>query len=312
MSVIAAQHGLVASPVSAVTVALLGALAVLGVDLIRVLAVMIPATLVGVLAGILSVHRRGVPLDEDPIYRARLEEGRVAPADTGAALEGDARRRGAGACAVFLGAVALVVLLGLAPSLRPSYSVLVDGELVSSQLTMAQSLMIVMLAAAGVITLAFRASPATAVAGDLMRGGLVAIISILGVSWLGSSFFTANETTIVEGISAFVATAPWVYAVGLFTLSILLFSQAATIVILAPVGIALGMPASLLIGLHPAVNGNFFLPTYGTVLAAVSFDQSGTTRIGRWLLNHSFMRPGLVTTGTATLAAVLLAGILVE
>jgi anaerobic C4-dicarboxylate transporter len=127
------------------------------------------------------------------------------------------------------------------------------------------------------------------------------------VSWLGSSFFAANEGTIVDGISSLVATAPWVYALGLFVLSILLFSQAATIVILAPVGVALGMPPALLVGLHPSVNGNFFLPTYGTVLAAVSFDQTGTTRIGRYLLNHSFMRPGLVTTATATLVAVMLA-----
>lgn len=312
MSVIAAQHGLVASPVSAVTVALLGALAVLGVDLATILVVMIPATLIGVVAGTLSVYWRGAALDEDPVYRARLAEGAVAPPSTGMPLAGEARRRGAGACAVFLGAVGLVVLLGLFPALRPDYTVLVDGTAVTAQLTMAQALMIIMLAAAGVITLVFKASPAAAVGGELMRGGLVAIISILGVSWMGSSFFAANEAAIVEGISSFVGTAPWVYALGLFVLSILLFSQAATIVILAPVGIALGMPAALLVGLHPAVNGNFFLPTYGTVLAAVSFDQTGTTRIGRYLLNHSFMRPGLVTTLAATLAAVLLAQFFID
>ena len=100
------------------------------------------------------------------------------------------------------------------------------------------------------------------------------------------------------------------FALGLFVLCILLFSQAATIVILAPVGVALGMPAHLLIGVYPAVNGNFFLPTYGTVLAAVSFDQTGTTRIGKYLLNHSFMIPGLVTTISATLAGLLLSSIL--
>ena len=94
-------------------------------------------------------------------------------------------------------------------------------------------------------------------------------------------------------------------------LCILLFSQAATIVILAPVGVALGLPASLLIGVYPAVNGNFFLPTYGTVLAAVSFDQTGTTKIGKYLLNHSFMIPGLVTTATATVVALLLSSVFI-
>ena len=111
---------------------------------------------------------------------------------------------------------------------------------------------------------------------------------------------------IVATISELIGNYPWIFALGLFVLSILLFSQAATIVILAPVGLALGMPASFLAGVYPAVNGNFFLPTYGTVLAAVSFDRSGTTHIGKYLLNHSFMLPGLVTTVTATLAALLL------
>ena len=312
MSVIAAQHGLIASPVSAVTVALIGALAALGVALVDILLVIIPATLVAVAAGILSVLWRGPALAEDPVYRARLAAGEAAPVVESAVLEGAALRRGAGACAVFLGAVALVVLLGLFPALRPDYTVRVDGVPVTAELSMAQALMITMLAAAGLITLLFRASPAQAVQGELMRGGVVAIVSILGVSWMGSSFFAANETALVEGISAFVAGSPWVYALGLFLLSILLFSQAATIVILAPVGIALGMPAPLLLGLHPAVNGNFFLPTYGTVLAAVSFDRTGTTRIGRYLLNHSFMRPGLVTTGTATLVALPLAQLLID
>jgi anaerobic C4-dicarboxylate transporter DcuA len=95
----------------------------------------------------------------------------------------------------------------------------------------------------------------------------------------------------------------------LFVLSILLISQAATVVTLMPVAVAMGLPASVLIGMFPAVNGSFFLPTYGTVLAAVSFDQTGSTRIGKYLLNHSFMRPGLVTTIASTLFALLIGSI---
>ena len=117
----------------------------------------------------------------------------------------------------------------------------------------------------------------------------------------------SGRVAIVSGISSLVEAQPWVFAVGLFVLSILLFSQAATITILGPVAIALGLSPALVLGAFPAVNGNFFLPTYGTVLAAVAFDSTGTTRIGRYLLNHSFMRPGLVTTATATLVAMALA-----
>ena len=309
MSVIAAQHGLVASPVSAATVALLAALVTLGASLGQILMVTIPATLFGVTMGILSVAWKGKELADDPEAQQRLAEATAADAQH-TTMDETARKRGMGSCAVFLGGVAVVVLFGLFPALRPSYQTLVDGVSVSTSVDMGRVIMIVMLAAAGLITLLFKASPAVAVQGKLMRGGLVAIISILGVSWLGSSFFTANEETIVGTISAFIGNYPWVFALGLFVLSILLFSQAATIVILGPVGVALGMPLHLLIGVYPAVNGNFFLPTYGTVLAAVSFDQTGTTKIGKYLLNHSFMIPGLVTTASATCAGLALAAVL--
>jgi anaerobic C4-dicarboxylate transporter DcuA len=309
MSVIAAQHGLIASPVSAVTVALVGALAGLGASLPQIMLVTIPATLVGVLVGTLSVAWKGRPLAEDPDYRRRLADGSVKPPALKPPLEGVARTRAVGSCVVFLTAVAAVVAIGLFPNLRPLYETIADGATATGRVEMGRAIMIVMLAAAGIITLAFKASPKAAVKGSLMGGGLTAIISILGVSWMGASFFAANEGPIVSTISSAISSAPWIFAVGLFVLSILLFSQAATIVILAPVAVALGLPAHLLIGVYPAVNGNFFLPTYGTVLAAVSFDQTGTTRIGKYLLNHSFMIPGLVTTVSAVVLGLLISSV---
>ncbi len=307
ISVIAAQQGLIASPISAVSVALVGVLAGLEVSLPQILMVTIPSSLVGVLLGTLSVAWRGPNLAEDAEYQARLASGdelsaqAPATAAPNAALAGPG---GWGSCAVFLLAVGLIVAMGIFPELRPVYETSADGAPV--RIGMASAIMIVMLAAAGLIALLFRASPATAVAGALMRSGVVAVISILGVSWLGSSFFASNEEQIVGAIADVIESAPYLFALGLFVLSILLFSQAATIVILAPVGVALGLPAHLLLGLYPAVNGNFFLPTYGTVLAAVSFDQTGTTRIGKYVLNHSFMRPGLVATSAATITALAL------
>ena len=306
ISVIAAQHGLIASPVSAVTVAMVASLAGLNVGLIQIMMITIPATLTGVLVGVLSVAWRGKSLDEDPEYQRRLAEGIVAPPTQHAPLTGVERKRAMGSCAVFLSAVGIVVLLGLFPDIRPIYEIVRDGSVQTGQADMGALIMIIMLAAAGLITLLFKASPAAAIKGNLMRGGLVAIISILGVSWLGSSFFAANQDTIISSISELVRSYPWLFALALFVLSLLLFSQAATITILAPVGVALGLPPHVLIGVYPAVNGNFFLPTYGTVLAAVSFDQTGTTRIGKYLLNHSFMLPGMVTTVTATLIGLLL------
>jgi anaerobic C4-dicarboxylate transporter DcuA len=307
ISVIASQHGLVASPVSAATVALVGALAASAVGLPQILMVTIPATLVGVLIGIASVAFMGRELADDPEYQKRLAEGKVTPPAERPDLSDAERTRAMGSCLVFVAAILAVVLIGLFPGIRPVYEKVSEGVTETGQVEMGRAVMIVMMAAAALLLLIFRADPEKAVKGSIMKGGLTAVICILGVSWMGSSFFEGNQSAIVSSISSIMGAHPWVFALGLFALSILLFSQAATIVILAPVALALGLPVPLIVGAYPAVNGNFFLPTYGTVLAAVSFDQTGTTRIGKYLLNHSFMLPGLVTTATASLVATVLA-----
>ena len=116
---------------------------------------------------------------------------------------------------------------------------------------------------------------------------------------MGNCFFDGNKAEIVGALSGLIKDHPWIFAIGLFALSVVLFSQASTVAALMPVGIALGLPAAALIAMFPAVNGYFFLPTYGTIVAAVAFDQTGTTRIGKYVLNHSFMLPGLVSTAAA-------------
>jgi anaerobic C4-dicarboxylate transporter DcuA len=307
MSVIASQHGLVASPVSAATVALIGGLTASGVGLPKIMMITIPATVLGVIAGIASVAFRGRELAEDPEYRKRLSDGKVTPPAERAELTGAARKKAVGSCIVFLAAIVAVVLIGLFPALRPVYQKVAEDVTETGQVEMGRAVMIVMMAAAALLLLVFRADPEKAVKGSIMKGGLTAIICILGVSWMGSSFFEGNQSAIVGTISSVMKTQPWIFAAGLFVLSILLFSQAATVTILIPVALVVGLPVPLIVGAYPAVNGNFFLPTYGTVLAAVSFDQTGTTRIGKYLLNHSFMLPGLVTTVTATVVASILA-----
>lgn len=310
MSVIASQGGLIASPISAASVAMLGALVALQVGLVDIMLVIIPATLLGVLAGTLSVAWRGKKLSEDPVYQERLKNGEVNITGSEIVFSGEKLRNARGSLALFMLAIVAVVLLGVFPQLRPHYQVFAEGHTEMGQVETGQAIMIVMLATAGLIMLLFKAKPDETVKNSIMRGGVVAVISILGVSWMGSSFFEGNRQEIVAGISEIVRQAPWVLALGLFVLSILLISQAATVVTLMPVAVAMGLPAAALVGVYPAVNGSFFLPTYGTVLAAVSFDTTGSTRIGKYLLNHSFMLPGLVTTAAATVCALVLARIL--
>jgi anaerobic C4-dicarboxylate transporter-like protein len=311
ISVIAAQHGLIASPISAATVALIASLASYEIGLLDILIVIIPATLLGIIVGILAVAWRGKNLNEDPEYQARVREGKITTVKTDEPLAGRELINARNSLLLFLMTILIVVIIGIFPELRPRYEMYTGAEYVPGDVGMGEAIMIIMLAAAGLMMIFFKASAAEAVKGSIMRGGIVAVISILGVSWMGSSFFEGNRREIVEGISDIIQQFPWFLAVGLFVLSMLLFSQAATVVTLMPVAVAIGLPGSALIAVYPAVNGYFFLPTYGTILAAVSFDQTGTTRIGKYLLNHSFMLPGLVVTVSATVFALILSSILI-
>ena len=306
IATVASQQAITASPISAATVALLGLLAPEGIHLQSILLICVPSTLLGSLLGALAVMWKGPELNNDPIYKDRLAIGLIEEPASSVALEGTSLMLARGSVITFLLAALVVVGLGLFPSMRPTYVVSTAGQESLEQVEMAPAIMIVMLAAAGVNMLLFQASPVKAVKGSIMNAGMVALISIAGLGWLGSSFFEGNRQFIIHAISGIVQQHPWVFAVGLFALSVLLASQAATVVTLMPVGIALGLRPLLLIAIFPAVNGYFLLPTYPTLLAAISFDQTGTTRIGKYVLNHSFMVPGMVATVSSVVIAFLI------
>jgi anaerobic C4-dicarboxylate transporter DcuA len=238
IATIASQQAITASPISAATVALLGLVGPAGISLQKILIICIPSTLLGSLLGALAVMWKGPELKDDPIYKDRLAKGLVEAPATATRLEGPDLKRARGSVIVFLLAGLLVVVLGLLPSLRPSYSLSTGGQESIEQVEMAPAIMIVMLAAAGINMLLFRASPVQTVKGSIMNAGVVALISIAGLGWIGSSFFEGNRQFIIHSISGVVQQHPWVFAVGLFALSILLASQAATVVTLMPVGTA--------------------------------------------------------------------------
>ena len=305
ISVIAGFNGAIASPISAATVAMLGIFAAQGISLLRLLAIIIPSTLIAVIIGALSVAWRGKQLSDDPEYQERLRNNKLNVAKA-AESKKEHTANARGSMALFLVGIIAVVLIGIFPGLRPAYAVVANGVADTDQVSMGMAIMIVMIAIAGLTMILFKASPEATLKGTIMRSGITAIISILGISWLGSSFFEGNRTAIVGGISHLVQLYPLSFAAGMFVLSTLLLSQAATVALLMPVGTALGLPASSLIAFYPASCGLFFLPTYGTIIAAVSFDETGTTKIGKYLLNHSFMLPGLVTMISAVVIALLL------
>ncbi len=305
VATIASQQAITASPVAAATAAMIGLFAEKGMTqwgLPQILMVCVPATLTGVVAAAIVSMFVGKDLKDDPEYQARLAAGQIpAPqADTSRTpLKPGARL----SAFIFLAGVALVVLFGFFPSLRQ-----LPGA--KSPLAMPIVIEILMMSVAAIMLLVTKVAVDEVPKTATLRAGVVAVIGIFGLAWLGDSFIAANKDVIVPAIGDWAKVAPWTFAFGLFLASVLLYSQAATTRALMPLGIALGIPPQFLIAMFPSVNGYFFIPTYGSLIAAINFDLSGTTKIGKYVLNHSFMIPGLVATSVAVFTGLAIARVI--
>jgi anaerobic C4-dicarboxylate transporter DcuA len=302
IATIASQQAITASPVSAATAAMIGLLAPHHIGLVQILMICVPSTLIAVFIASLVQLRIGKELKDDPEYQKRLASGEVESRSTARDGTSPPLKSGAMASAlIFLAGVALVVLSGVFPELRT-----VPGVEKPVVLSMPIAIAIVMLAIAAVIMTVTKAPVADVPRSKTCQSGITAIVGILGLAWLGDTFINANREAIVGSLSAMATAAPWTFAFGLFFASVLLYSQAATARALMPLGLSLGIWPLLLIGMFPAVNGYFLLPTYGTIIAAINFDRSGTTRIGKYVINHSFLIPGLVSTTVAVAVGLLI------
>lgn len=306
IGVIASQQAITASPISAATAAMLTIFT--DIKLSHILMVCIPATLVGVIVASFVASRMGKDLPNDPEYQKRLQAGldslniekkNYVP-NSGAKLS----------VALFLLGAVLVVFFGSFPELRPAFvdASNPDGGLVP--MGMPATIMIVMLSISALMIILCKTNIGKIASGDVFKAGTVAVTAIFGIAWMGNIFFAGNRDVIVDSLSSIVTSYPWLFAVALFILSVLVFSQAAATRILMPVGLSLGMSTPLLIGMFPAVNGYFFFPNYPTVVAAINFDRTGTTKIGKYMLNHSFMLPGLISTIVAVALGIGIATIL--
>jgi len=305
VATIASQQAITASPVAAATAAMIGLFAEKGLTqwgLPQILMVCVPATLTGVIVAAIVSMFLGKDLKDDPEYQARLASGQIpAPQDdtSQAPLKSGARL----SAFIFLAGVALVVLFGFFPNLRQ-----LPGA--KSPLAMPIVIEILMMSVAAIMLLVTKVAVDEVPKTATLRAGVVAVIGIFGLAWLGDSFIAANRDVIVPAIGDWAKVAPWTFAFGLFLASVLLYSQAATTRALMPLGIALGIPPQFLIAMFPSVNGYFFIPTYGSLIAAINFDLSGTTKIGKYVLNHSFMIPGLVATTVAVATGLLIARVI--
>jgi len=297
VATISASLGITGSPMSAATAAVISTdlLGGKGIELKDILLVCIPASLIAILVSAFVQNRVGKELEDDPEYQRRVREGMIDPeaeAKVMSEIEQNPNPRAKWSVLAFLLGVVLVVIFGSVPSLRPTYEA--DG--VVTRLSMPETIEILMMSIAALILIVGKASVKEAVSGNIFAAGMNAMIAIFGIAWMGDTFFNGNIEFFKSHIADIVTQYPFLFSVALFIMSIMLFSQAAAVRTLFPLGIGLGIPPLALVAMFPAVNGYFFIPNYPTEVAAINFDTTGTTRIGKYVLNHSFQLSGFITT----------------
>ncbi len=335
---IASQVGITCSPIAAAVVAFVTISNANGFDITipGVLMISIPACLCGLLAAAAASYRRGLDLDRDPVFQARLqdpEQRAYIYGNTATTLDREIPQSAKRAVYIFFAALAVIVLLATFPQLLPSYDTiravkgaeavtLVSGVKISAaqlaaagieaegltehgmvDLKMNLVIQIVMITAAALMIIFCKAQPKKAVSGPVWQSGMVAVVAIYGIAWMADTYFSNYMPEIQAGLEGIVARYPWSIAIVFFLVSVLINSQGAVVVAMLPLAYHLGIPGPVLLGVFPAVYGYFFIPNYPSDIATVNFDRSGTTVIGKYLLNHSFMMPGLISVFVATVVS---------
>lgn len=306
---VASQLGITASPISAAVVYYLAQMTNIApnITLLSILSVTIPATLVGTIAMSLFCMRRGVKLQDDPEYQRRLQDPiwqKRIKETTATTLDEKLPASARNAVLLFILALASIVFIALVPEIRT----ITEGE---KPISMSVVIQMMMLAFGGIILLVTKTNTAKVPDGVVFKSGMVAAIAIFGIAWMSDTYFKFALPSFQASITTMVNSYPWTFALAMFMVSVVVNSQAVTCRMMLPVGLALGLPPALLIGIMPSSYGYFFIPNYPSDIATVNFDTSGTTKIGKWYFNHSFMVPGLIGVTTACLLGYSLAMVLV-
>ncbi|CAH7033525.1 Anaerobic C4-dicarboxylate transporter DcuB [Vibrio chagasii] len=289
---VASQLAITASPISAAVVYYLAQLSDIqhSITLLSILMVTVPATLFGTFLLSLYSLKRGKELNDDPEYQARLKDPewkKRIESTTATSLDEVLPTSARNAVLIFLLSIVVIVIVAMVPEIRT----IVDGD---KPIKMSVIIQMMMLCFGGIILLATKTDPRDVPNGVVFKSGMVAAIAIFGIAWMSDTYFQYAMPQFKSGIVEMVTNYPWTFALALFIVSVVVNSQAATARMMLPVGLGLGLDPALLIGLMPAVYGYFFIPNYPSDIATVNFDVSGTTKIGKWYFNHSFMSVGLI------------------
>ena len=342
---VASQVGITCSPIAAAVVAFVSISNANHFDITipQVLMVSIPASLCGLMAAAAASYHRGLDLDKDPKFQARLkdpEQYNYIYGSNATTLDKKIPQSAKNAVFVFLGALAVIVFFAIFQEALPSYETLravkdaddlhINGDLMltadhlvkanvhvedmtewfEKPLAMNVVIQIVMISAAALMIIFCKASPKKAVAGPVWQSGMVAVVAIYGIAWLADTYFSNYMGEMKLMLTHVVSEYPWSIALVFFLVSVLINSQGAVVVAMLPLAYSLDIEGPVLLGVLPSVYGYFFIPNYPSDIATVNFDRSGTTVIGKYLLNHSFMMPGLICVITSTIVAYLLTSII--
>ncbi|MBU4680901.1 anaerobic C4-dicarboxylate transporter [Cedecea davisae] len=308
---VASQMAITASPVSVAVVSLVSILAAgHGViphawGILEILSISVPASLFGVLIAALWSLRRGKALEDDEEFQEKIRDPKQREfifGSTDTLMNQTFPKQAWWSTWIFFLAILAVVLLGAFPELRPSFAV----KGVMKALSMNLVIQMMMLIAGAVMLVTCKVNFSAISNGAVFKAGMVAIFSVFGVAWMSDTFFQAHLGELKQALEGVVQSHPWTYAIVLFLVSKLVNSQAAALTAVAPMGLMLGVEPKMLIAFFPASYGYFILPTYPSDLACIGFDRSGTTRIGKFILNHSFILPGLIGVISSCVASYLL------
>ena len=304
---VASQVGITCSPIAAAVASFVIISNDNGFDInnLQVIAVTIPACVCGLMAAALCSYKRGKDLDKDPVFQERKANPKMYKymyGETASLLDKEVTKSARMSVYIFLGALLVITLYSffqiIGHDIRPKV-----GE---KYIGMNIIIQIVMLTAAALMIIIAKANPRQAIIGNVWQSGMVAVIAIYGIAWLADTYFSNYLPMMQEGLQGIVSKYPWAIALAFFAVSVLVNSQGAVVVAMLPLAYSLGIPGPVLLGVLPSVYGYFFIPNYPSDIATVTFDRSGTTRIGKYLLNHSFMMPGLVSVITSTIVATLI------
>jgi len=303
---IASQVGITCSPIAAAVVAFVTISNENGFDISipGVLMISIPACLCGLMAAAAASYHRGLDLDKDPEFQKKIADPvqrNYIYGSSATTLDKEIPQSAKNAVFVFLGALAIIVFFAIFQNALPSW----DGK----PLKMNIVIQIVMIAAAALMILFCKAQPKKAVSGPVWQSGMVAVVAIYGIAWMADTYFSNYMPEIQAMLEGIVKDYPWSIALVFFMVSVLINSQGAVVVSMLPLAYSLGIAGPVLLGVLPSVYGYFFIPNYPSDIATVNFDRSGTTVIGKYLLNHSFMMPGLICVFTSTIVAYILSSI---